>query len=304
MPERGWQAIHGIADRAVGAVAAAITQRREAWRARWRSRGGAPRVPELSAALADVDADDIEANLRQLMASSARRALRDDAAPAPTALVDAMTMTNPFAVAEAARAAGELVRGIDDESMSAIRRIVTTSVRAGGSPADQARLIELVIGLDERAAVAVTNFEAGLRSRAAAGLNGSALGRERALAPRVPARLTMDRVDALTERYAQRLLRHRATTIARTETIRAANQGVRLAGDQLARAGLVARGALAWEWIVTPDDRLCPRCAPMDGQIVRVDGDFRELGGDRVAVTTPPLHPSCRCAIARKVPEV
>ncbi|MEJ7762381.1 MAG: hypothetical protein WKF80_06270 [Thermomicrobiales bacterium] len=37
-------------------------------------------------------------------------------------------------------------------------------------------------------------------------------------------------------------------------------------------------------WLVAPDERLCPECAPLGGAVW-------EAGAGRV----PPLHPNCRC---------
>lgn len=85
----------------------------------------------------------------------------------------------------------------------------------------------------------------------------------------------------------------RAETIARTETIRASNQGQQLAWDQAVEEGLLT-GDEKQTWIVTPDDRLCPICEPLDGQTVAlgaqfaVDGDF---------IDSPPAHPNCRCTV-------
>jgi hypothetical protein len=55
------------------------------------------------------------------------------------------------------------------------------------------------------------------------------------------------------------------------------------------RAGLVGPDAMK-EWIVTEDELLCPVCAPMDGERVKVGEEF-SVGG-------PPAHPRCRCTIA------
>lgn len=85
----------------------------------------------------------------------------------------------------------------------------------------------------------------------------------------------------------------RAETIARTETMRAANQGQLEAWEQAVEAGLLT-GNERKEWIVTPDDRLCPICEPMDGETADLDGDFN-VDGERI--DAPPAHPRCRCTM-------
>lgn len=71
--------------------------------------------------------------------------------------------------------------------------------------------------------------------------------------------------------YYRRLLAWRAETIARTETIYASHAGL-LAGWHAA----VAEGRLGFDvrkkWMVTEDDRLCERCAPMDGKTAPIIG--------------------------------
>lgn len=85
----------------------------------------------------------------------------------------------------------------------------------------------------------------------------------------------------------------RAEVIARTEVQRASNQGQLEAWDQATDAGLLT-GNEQKEWIVTPDDRLCPVCEPMDGQNVGLNEDF-DVDGDRI--DGPPAHPNCRCTL-------
>lgn len=85
----------------------------------------------------------------------------------------------------------------------------------------------------------------------------------------------------------------RAEVIARTETMRASNEGQIQLWDQATEAGLLT-GDEKKEWIVTPDDRLCPICEPLDGVQVERDGSFDTDAG---RVDNPPAHPRCRCTI-------
>lgn len=85
----------------------------------------------------------------------------------------------------------------------------------------------------------------------------------------------------------------RADVIARTESMRAANEGQSQAWDQATEAGLLT-GDEKQEWIVTPDDRLCPICEPLDGEQTGLDGTFKV---DGVEIDGPPAHPRCRCTI-------
>lgn len=82
----------------------------------------------------------------------------------------------------------------------------------------------------------------------------------------------------------------RAERIARTETMRASNEGLLESWRQALDEELI-EGDLKKEWITTPDDRLCPVCEPLDGEQVGVDETFS------VGVVTPPAHPNCRCTM-------
>lgn len=85
----------------------------------------------------------------------------------------------------------------------------------------------------------------------------------------------------------------RAETIARTETMTASNQGQQALWDQAVDEGLLT-GKERQVWIVTPDDRLCPICEPLDGQ----EADFGETFDTELGkVDGPPAHPRCRCTI-------
>jgi SPP1 gp7 family putative phage head morphogenesis protein len=86
----------------------------------------------------------------------------------------------------------------------------------------------------------------------------------------------------------------RAEMVARTETMRAANEGQLQLWDQATEAGILT-GDEKKEWIVTPDDRLCPICEPLDGEQTGLDDTFK-VDGDEI--DGPPAHPRCRCTIA------
>ena len=118
------------------------------------------------------------------------------------------------------------------------------------------------------------------------------------------------------DRTSARLIRFRAETIARTETIRAANMGQQLVWDEALDSNLLPETAEK-VWMATGDDRTCPICAVLDGQTIGIRGDFaitrratsftRDGDTFRVGNTaalktpttsrTPPAHPRCRCTI-------
>lgn len=180
-------------------------------------------------------------------------------------------LTNPAAVRAVDDAVANLVRDITTESRGAIRDVVRQSVQGAFDVRQLARQVKGSIGLTSQYATAVERYRTRLVDQGMA--EGRALTRS--------------------QTYADRLLRHRATTIARTEVIRATNAGQQAVWNDAQQEGLLPIGAQR-EWIVTPDDRLCPLCAPMEGQVVGVQEPFQS---DEGPVDYPPLHPNCRCAI-------
>ncbi len=160
---------------------------------------------------------------------------------------------------------------INDETLAGIRAAVVRGFEEGVPPRVLARDLRQVVGLNARFARAVINRRIRL---IAAGMD--------------PVRLTRE-----IDRYARRLLRVRTESIARTETIRASTEGQLESWRQNREAGLLSR-ALVKEWIVTPDDRLCPICAPLAGVQADVDGLFTTTNG---RVSGPPAHQQCRCSL-------
>jgi SPP1 gp7 family putative phage head morphogenesis protein len=183
--------------------------------------------------------------------------------PFPT-LNMAFDVSSPEAIAWAKRHAALLVQDINREVRKTIRATVVNGLEQGIAPRETASIIREVIGLTERDAGAV------LKRRAEWVEQG----------------FTKREVKKKVDAYTSKLIRSRATTIARTETMRAANEGQRQLWRQAQDAGLLT-GAEQKVWLVADP---CPRCAPLDGEQVGMNANF-SVGQD------PPLHPRCRCTI-------
>jgi SPP1 gp7 family putative phage head morphogenesis protein len=181
-------------------------------------------------------------------------------------------LVSPHAIQAARDHAAKLVVEVTNETRRAIRDVVARSYVEGIPPRDAARLIRPLVGLTRRQALAVMRrYEEDVKR---------GVGRAAAL--------------ARSQRYGERLLRRRALTIARTETIAAASRGQLTAWQQARARGKLSPTARKL-WLVTPDDRLCPRCRAMEGRTAAIDAPFVGPFGQALA---PPLHPNCRCAVA------
>jgi SPP1 gp7 family putative phage head morphogenesis protein len=90
---------------------------------------------------------------------------------------------------------------------------------------------------------------------------------------------------------------NRARVIARTEIMRAQNLAREFAYEQ--NKDLLEDGET--EWLVTPDDRLCPWCMRREG-LSDAEIEASNPGNDPWGNSTDvPLHPNCRCT---KVPRL
>jgi len=96
--------------------------------------------------------------------------------------------------------------------------------------------------------------------------------------------------------------KYRSERIARSEVIRASNFGAKEAYRQ---SGVVEE----LEWLTTDDEMTCEFCAPLNGEIIKLNENFFDRGDkyrgsegglmdiDYESVQHPPLHPNCRCTI-------
>lgn len=172
---------------------------------------------------------------------------------------------SPDAVRWASQHAAELVTNISADQEAVLRQIVAGGFRKQATTKVLAERIRRVVGLT---IPQLSKYERLLEE----------VGRREA------------------RTYAARARTERARTIARTETLRASNEGTRQAWKQAKDQGYLT-GTETREWITTPDDRLCPICLPLDGEVVGLDEVFS------VGVMTPPAHPRCRCAIGLSMRE-
>lgn len=123
-----------------------------------------------------------------------------------------------------------------------------------------------------------------------------------ALADGVAAGESIPQLKARVQELFDGMQDYRAERIARSEVVRASNFAATEAYDQ---SGVVE----GVQWIVTPDDRLCPYCEELDGKTISLGDNFFNKG-DTVTgsdnstfdlnyedVEFPPLHPNCRCTV-------
>lgn len=177
-------------------------------------------------------------------------------------------LINPEAVLWSQIHSATMVTSVSDETRRAIRSAITRALSLGADPRDVARQIHDLIGLTERDALAVGNLRTRLIEE----------GRSDA------------QIERMVARYAARLLRRRAETIAIHETMTAANRGQEALWSNAVGDGLLVASEWERKWIIARDERTCKLCRPLDGKRAPMLGGSFEGG-----VVYPPRHVRCRC---------
>jgi hypothetical protein len=164
--------------------------------------------------------------------------------------------------------AADLVVRVSREQRTAIRETILERYTREKKPETLVRDLRSIVGLDPRRARALRSFEKELRAKGA------------------------KNVASQVERYKQTLLRNRAETIARTESVSIENAARVEAWDIADDAGDLGENA-EMEWVSTGE--ACPRCQEMDGQRAAVGEEFSSTSEGSIAY--PPLHPNCYCVV-------
>lgn len=196
-----------------------------------------------------------------------------------------LDLTNPRAIRWAEEHAAELVVNLSEETKANIRRTIAEMYVKGVSPREAMRIVQRQFGLSAKDGRALDALRRRLELENA----------QRVVEHRKP--LTVDQLDDTVDRYASRLLRHRAEVIVRTESIRASAEGQQELWRQAQDQGYLQPEDSRRAWLITPDERLCEICAPLaaHNRLVGLEEPF--VAGDGSLVMTPPAHPQCRCSI-------
>lgn len=173
--------------------------------------------------------------------------------------------------------AAATLRDLAEETRRAIRDQIVWALREGIAPVTLAhRLVELgLVQLGGRQAIALQKLHAKLTA----------------------AGWSLERADDHVRKRTLALARRRAKLLARDEIGRALAFGQRAAWQAAVQQGLLQSADVEREWLITPDERLCPRCRPQAGLRAKLIGEYQLKGPDSGrAIPGPPLHRLCRCS--------
>jgi len=183
--------------------------------------------------------------------------------------------TRPEAAAWANVEGGKLVSEIISSQRDVIKDYASRANMGEFTPREVARGLRDVVGLTTQQSGWVRNFR------------DNEINRIMATGKTFDQAFTAS--EKATDRYHNKIHKYRTETIARTEILRASNEGRRQAWDQGVNEGFIDPDTTLKEWSTELDGLECPICAPLDGTQVKFNEEFPE--GD------PPIHPNCRCDV-------
>ena len=203
-----------------------------------------------------------------------------------------------------------LVRGFTDEQREVVRQILIDGVRRGLNPRDIAREFRGAIGLTPKQLQIVANYRRSLETLSADALRRELRDRRfdasvrRAILRDEP--LTRAEVDRMVGGYRERLLAHRAEVIARTEALRAVNQGTAALYSQAVLDGVLDPNNMQRIWNTAGDERVRGSHRPMNGQTRGMDEAFTSGNGYSLMYPGDPSAPAeetinCRCVVAVRI---
>lgn len=209
-----------------------------------------------------------------------------------------------------------LIRELAEEQEQLAREIIRRNVLAGRPPAETARELREKIGLTRLQAASVDNYRRELETLDPRALKRQLRDRrfdgpvERAI--RQGDALAAEDIDRYVDRYKRRFRAHRAITIARTESLRAASLGAQAAARHLVDDGLVSPDQIERTWWSAQDARVREMHRDLHGSVVRgLDTPFLWTdphGGAVIQIRFPhdPAAPAratvgCRCTMKVRI---
>lgn len=203
-----------------------------------------------------------------------------------------------------------LVREMTADQRQALAQVIQHGFEQGLNPRVIARDLHSSIGLTARQEQAVANFRRllatgsrealtrELRDRRFDGTIRRAIGHGRILNP--------DQIDRMVQRYRERFIRFRAETIARTESLSAANEGAHIAIVNGVEDGRLIEGDVIRTWITASDERRRSSHRAMHGQRRGLRAPFLSGAGFSLLYPGDPNAPAseiikCRCAVTTRI---
>lgn len=236
---------------------------------------------------------------------------------------------NPRAVSAVQRIVGQMIEGVTEESLAAVRGYIIQAVSEGAPPARLA--LDLtgrsgvsgrlrtggIMGLNSnqtdaviraRAELQTGDFAAYMRREGRVGGRNRHFDRLIANARREGRPLTAREIDQMVDAYKSRMLNLRGEMIARTETLNALRAGQHDGFAQLVESGGVSADRLTVTWRATADDRTRDAHAALGGTTIKFGELFQSPTGAQLEHPGDTSHGAgaadivaCRCAAVYRI---
>lgn len=208
-----------------------------------------------------------------------------------------------------------LVTNLTEGQRAAVREVLLNGVVSGQNPVRTAREIRASIGLTEGQVRQVESYRSALRDLRRDALDRALRDRRSDSVVRraieTGRELSEERIDRMVERYRERVLDYRARTIARTESMRAVNEGAEESLRQMVDAGIAGDEDVTLVWRTAKDERVRGSHRSMNGQrrtMAQIDagnlfvsgrGNRLARPGDSNAAASEVVN--CRCVLSVEV---
>lgn len=222
-----------------------------------------------------------------------------------------LDVSNPRAVRWAQTNQYGLVQQVTSQTRDVIRDLVTRGLEYGVNPRQVARELKLSLGLTKDQTSHVDSFRRALQAGDANALTRQL--RDRRFDPSIRgamagtrAPLTPAEVDRMVDRYREGWVAYRAEVIARTEALKALNEGDRELWLQGVDSGTFEERQIDRKWITAGDHRRRPSHRSMHGQHRGLNERFMTGDGYTILYPHDPSAPGsetiqCRCTIATRI---
>lgn len=215
-------------------------------------------------------------------------------------------LANTRAISDIRETRLRLVREFGLEQRRATQVFLEDAFRRGVAPVNQARALKRSIGLTRHQAQAVVNFRGMLEARDPTSL--TRLLRDRRFDGTIQASirtgqpLNQKQIQRMTERYRQRFIAHRAQTIAKTESLKAASAGDLALWEDAVANGVIEIDDLTNRWRTSLRVNRRPHHRSMEGQTQRLGVAFESGLGNKLRYPGDgPANEAinCNCVVQR-----
>jgi len=165
--------------------------------------------------------------------------------------------TNPRLSQFAQDISATRIREVGNDVRQVVRDVIQQETVAGTNPIDTARRVRESVGLTEKQEQSVDNFRRQLELAADGQQSAVTEARSRELRDKrfaIKPGMSQEQIEKQVARYRERFVKHRAETIARTESTRAVNGASRELMKSYVEQGKISEAQVRRKWIYTKDE--------------------------------------------------